>query len=93
MKTKDKGIIFKPEKNKGIQCYVDADFAGCWNSMDAENVANVLSRSGYVIMYAGWPLVWSSKMQKDIALSTTEAEYIDLSQSMQEFIPLIGLLK
>ena len=72
---------------------MDAGLAGCWNSMDTKIVASVLSRSGYVIIYAGCPLFWSSKMKTEIALSMTEAEYIALSQSMQEFIPLIGLLK
>ena len=43
-------------------------------------------------MYCGCPLVWSSKLQTEIALSTTEAEYIALSQSMRELIPLIGML-
>lgn len=26
--TKDKGIIFKPDPSRGLECYVDADFAG-----------------------------------------------------------------
>jgi len=26
--TKDKGLIFKPDTSKGLECYVDADFAG-----------------------------------------------------------------
>ena len=25
--TKDRGIIFEPDKDKGIECYIDADFA------------------------------------------------------------------
>jgi hypothetical protein len=33
-------------------------------------------------MYAGCPLVWVSKLQIELALSTTEAEYIALSQAM-----------
>ena len=26
--TKDKGIIFRPDKTKGLECHVDADFSG-----------------------------------------------------------------
>ena len=26
--TKDRGIKFKPDKDKGFECYMDADFAG-----------------------------------------------------------------
>ena len=91
--TFDKGIIFKPDITKGIECFVDADFAGGWNQADAIDAGSVLSRTGYVIMYAGCPLTWCSKLQSEIALSTTEAEYIALSQSLREVIPLIQLLK
>ena len=27
-RTRDKGIIFKPNTNKGIECWADADFVG-----------------------------------------------------------------
>ncbi len=33
-----------------------------------------------------------SKLQTEIALSTTEAEYVALSQAMQDVIPLMNLL-
>ena len=91
--SKDKGLFFKPDASAGIQCYVDADFSGNWNKHDAENPAGVLSRSGYVVMYGNCPLVWASKLQSEIALSNAEAEYIALSQSLREIIPLMGLLK
>ncbi len=28
--THDRGIIYEPDKSKGLECYVDADFAGGW---------------------------------------------------------------
>ena len=36
---------------------------------------------------------WSSKMQTEIAFSTTEAEYIALSQAMREVLPIIWLME
>jgi hypothetical protein len=30
LRVMDKGVIFKPNKNLKIDCYVDADFAGLW---------------------------------------------------------------
>jgi hypothetical protein len=30
-KTCDLGLQFKPESNKGFECYCDADFSGLWN--------------------------------------------------------------
>ena len=50
------------------------------------------SRTGYLIKYADCMLTWKSKMQTIIALSSTEAEYVSLSQSMREAIPIMGLL-
>ena len=47
-----------------------------------------MSRTGYIIKFANCPIVWVSKIQTEIYLSTTEAEYISLSQSMRYFIPL-----
>eukprot|EP00984_Skeletonema_dohrnii_P032799 scaffold27521_cov99-Skeletonema_dohrnii-CCMP3373.AAC.2 len=79
----DKGIIYKPDKKKGLECYVDADFAGGWQHADAESAESVMSRTGY-IMYAGCPIHWVSKLQTEIALSTAEAEYIALSQALRE---------
>ena len=52
-----------------------------------------MSRTGFVIMYAGCPILWSSKLQSQIALSTTEAEYIALSQAVREVIPLMRLIQ
>ncbi len=38
-------------------------------------------------------MIWASKMQTEIALSSTEAEYIALSQSMREVLPIMWLLE
>eukprot|EP00957_Ditylum_brightwellii_P210181 15364652-Ditylum_brightwellii.AAC.1 len=35
----------------------------------------------------GFPVLWQSKLQTDIALSTEEAEYIALSSAIHEFSP------
>ena len=43
-------------------------------------------------MYAGCPILWSSKFQTEIVLSTAEAGYIALSQAMRQVIPLMNLL-
>ena len=31
------GIIYRPNKAKGIECYVDADFDGGWYQEDSNN--------------------------------------------------------
>eukprot|EP00978_Attheya_sp_CCMP212_P036771 scaffold169289_cov53-Attheya_sp.AAC.4 len=44
-------------------------------------------------MYTGCPVLWVSKIQTEIALSTVEAKYIALSQTMREVLPFMNLLK
>ncbi len=51
------------------------------------------SRSGWVIFYAGCPVSWASKLQSQIALSTTKAEYIAMSQALHDIIPVMNLLQ
>jgi hypothetical protein len=43
------------------------------------------------IMYSGCPIIWVSKLQTDIALSTTESEYSALSEAAREVLWLITL--
>jgi hypothetical protein len=71
---------------------VDADFAGLRNYESDQDPVCVKSRTGYVMMLGGCPIQWNSKLQTEIALSTTESEYIALSQAMRELIPLRRLL-
>jgi hypothetical protein len=60
-----------PDSARGIQCYVDADFASSWRIEDCDEPSNVYSRTGFVILYAGYPLIWVSKLQSEVTLLTT----------------------
>ena len=91
--TRDKGIELHPKGIPVIDVYADADFAGNWNKATAEfDPSTAKSRTGYLINFAGCPIHWASKLQTQIALSTTEAEYIALSQSLREAIPVMQLV-
>jgi hypothetical protein len=92
-KTKNEGLILKPGSDQRVDCYVDADFGGLFSVEDKQDPVSVKSRTGYVITYRGAPLMWASKMQTQVALSTMEAEYIALSQSMRDLIPIREVLK
>jgi hypothetical protein len=92
--TKDDGIIYDPKRNQSIEVYADADFCGSWNKVTApQDISTSKSRTGYIVYFSACPIVWTSKLQTQIALSTTEAEYISLSQSLRESIPLIQLVR
>lgn len=92
--TKNKGIIMKPNGGKSFECWADADFSGNWQPETAhKDPTTAKSRSGWIITYANCPITWASKLQTLTALSTTEAEYIALSNALRDQIPLMDLLK
>ena len=95
IKTRTDGLIMRPDVDHmlKVDCYVDADFAGLWNSEDDQDPHCVKSRTGYVINVGGSPIIWSSKLQTLIASSTMEAEYIAMSTVCRELIPLRDLIK
>ena len=91
--TKDKGMILNP-KNHSFDCWVDADFVGNWDRVNADvDPGTAKSRAGYIITYGACPIVWASKMLQEVALSTTEAEYCAISMSLRDVIFLMQLLE
>ena len=82
--TKDFSMKF--EKNDlNLTGYVDAD----WGS----NKNDRKSYTGYVFKLAGGSISWRSCKQKSVALSSTEAEYMALSEATKEAIYLRNLLE
>ena len=45
--TRDKGMIYRPDTSRGLECYVDADFAGEWKDGDHDSPESVLSHTGF----------------------------------------------
>jgi hypothetical protein len=50
----------------GIECFVDADFAGGWSIITSADADNVMSPTGFVITYANCPIYWASCPQTEI---------------------------
>jgi hypothetical protein len=46
---------------------------------------------GFVICFAACPVLWKSKFQTEITLSTMEAEYVTLSTTCRDLFPLIDI--
>jgi hypothetical protein len=69
--TRDKSLIMKPNKNLSLDAYCDSDFAGVWHQEFAHLRDSCLSRTGFIIILDGVPIHWSSKLQTEIALSST----------------------
>jgi hypothetical protein len=86
--TQTQGITYSPDPSQSLNMYVDADFAGTWHKEFSYLRDCVLSRTGFIILYHNCPIHWGSKLQSEIALSTTKAEYIALSMAARELIPI-----
>jgi hypothetical protein len=49
LSTRKKGLTYKPDSSKGLEVYVNADFAGRWDPADPGIANNIYSRTGFVI--------------------------------------------
>ena len=93
-KTRLLGLQLKPDPSKGFECYTGTDFAGTYicdfAAMDPSTAKSYLS---WYVFNAGCPIIWASKLQTLVALSTTEVEYIALSSTLCDVIPVMQLME
>ena len=55
--NKNKGMTIQPTATHDVHCYVDADFGGLWGSEDDQDPTCVKSRTGFVLLFMGCPLL------------------------------------
>lgn len=65
--------------------YTDSDMAG--------DVDTRRSTSGYIFTFGGGAVSWQSRLQKCVALSSTEAEYIAATEACKEMLWLKNFLQ
>jgi hypothetical protein len=88
--TLHNGLVLAPSDNFKIDCYPDADFKGLWGRDKSQDPHCVKSRTGYVICFADCPVLWKSKLQTEIALSTIGG-ICCISTSCRDHFPLINI--
>src|SRR5690606_33077814 len=76
-------LTFTRNEDFKIRGYCDSDYA---SDLDKSR-----SITGYVLTVGGNSVSWRSSLQKVVALSTTEAEYMALSDSIKEGLWLKGI--
>ena len=81
--TKDHGIVYQGTLLKAA-AYSDSDWA---NDKDTRKSTN-----GYAFKLCNGAVVWKSRKQSTVALSTTEAEYVGYSEAAKEAIWIRRLL-
>ncbi|GBN20414.1 Retrovirus-related Pol polyprotein from transposon TNT 1-94 [Araneus ventricosus] len=81
--TKNRGLTFRPTK-RPLVGYADADWASDFTDRK--------SYSGCVLKFADGAISWESKKQHCVAPSSTEAEYIAMSECAKEIVYLCRFL-
>lgn len=89
--TREFGLVQRLSENPILEFYCDSDFAGERTSRK--------SRTGWIALFNGSALSWTSHKQTCVALSTAEAEYISMSDCCKEirwlrlFLAEIGIIQ
>ena len=56
--------------------YTDSDYAG--------DKSTRISVTGYILFFMGVPIIWKSKLERSITLSSLDAEYVALLEAAKE---------
>lgn len=83
--TKNRGIMFQGGNGFILEGYADSSWA--------DDVDTRRSTGGMVFMLAGAPVLFKSGRQSIVTLSSTEAEYVQLTLAAKEANYLAGLLE
>ncbi|CAM8976219.1 unnamed protein product [Rhodiola kirilowii] len=83
--TIDDGLLFRPSRDSRLVCFADAGWAS-----DPDDCR---SQHGFSIYFGGNLVSWSSRKQKVVARSSTEAEYRAIAFASAELIWLRQLLQ
>lgn len=83
--TRTHGLVLGGHKGRPtLEAWTDADWAG--------DVDTRRSTTGYIIKFYGSTVSWGTTKQKSVALSTSEAEYMALADTLKDVKWLVSML-
>jgi hypothetical protein len=77
-------LLYKCDENPFVKIYSDSDWAS--------SLEDRKSTQAYISFIGNCPINWTTKLQKSVATSSTEAEYMALKLASQEGIYLKNIL-
>ena len=83
--TRKYAMVFNGSSDEGLIAHMDSDWAA--------DVIKRRSITGYFFKLANGVFSWQSRAQKTVALSSTEAEYMALSNTSQQAVWIQSLLR
>ena len=89
--TRDKGLIMRPSSEFKVEAFPDADFAGLYGYEKSDDPTCTKSRTGFLLNVSDCPVLWISKLQRETALSTMEAEINALAHCCRELFPVLDM--
>lgn len=75
--TLNHGIFLRKQTRPLLHDFFDADWAG--------DTDDYVSTNGFIVYLGTQPLYWTSKKQKGVARSSTEAEYRAVANTTADF--------
>ncbi|GJY15046.1 retrovirus-related pol polyprotein from transposon TNT 1-94 [Tanacetum coccineum] len=85
LKGTSKTTLCFSRKEVVLEGFSDSDYGGCLDSGK--------STTGYVFTVGGTAVSWMSRIQKCVAMSTTEAEYMAIAEAGKELVWLKNFLE
>lgn len=82
--SRNYALVYNGNTMKGLEAYTDSDWAG-----DPDDRRSI---TGYFFNLANGIISWQSRAQKTIALSSTQAEYMALSDCSRQAVWIRNLL-
>lgn len=74
--TRDLGLNYQSNSAEDLIGYCDSDWGG--------DIGTRRSTTGYLYLYRGAAIAWNSRLQRTVALSSCEAEYMALKEAIKE---------
>jgi hypothetical protein len=82
--TNKRCLVYKKGENPTLQGYVDANWGG--------NKRDCVSYSGFNFMYGKSLILWFSRKQRCVSLSSAESEYVAITEACKEAIIMKRLM-